>query len=63
MMKGPVASGIVDVCTPAFLIYAVVRTLRMRAKQQYYAKNPPSSSAIFFSITSASSLLFALTLI
>ena len=30
------ASGIVDVCTPAFLIYAVVRTLRMCVKQQYF---------------------------
>ena len=30
------ASGIIDVCTPAFLIYAVVRTLRMCIKQQTY---------------------------
>ena len=30
-----------DVCTPAFLIYAVVRTLRMCVKQQYsYFINP-----------------------
>ena len=41
------ANIIVDVCTPAFLIYAVVRTLRMRAKQQYHPISSTATSLTF----------------
>ena len=41
------ASGIVDVCTPAFLIYAVVRTLRMYVKQLYHPISNTATSLTF----------------